>query len=234
MIIRSAIFYLYLSIWTLIFGIGCSPLLLLNNHHSFVACRFWAIISLWGLKKICGINYQVEGLENLPQTPCILASKHQSAFETIFYWTIIKKPAYILKRELIFLPVFGLYLLKLGMIYINRKAGLAALKQIIIESKKALANKATIIIFPEGTRTSPGTETKRYYPGISAIYENNEAVVVPVALNTGLFWPSKGFAMKSGTVKIKILKPINYGLGKQIFLEELQNSIESESIKLLG
>lgn len=232
MIIRSFLFYTYLALWTLIFGIACSPLLIVKNRYLFKSCRIWARLCLFGLKHICGITYKVIGLENLPDSPYILASKHQSAFETIFFWTIIDKPAYILKRELIFLPVFGQYLVRLGMIYINRKAGASALKNIIRNSKNALENNSVIIIFPEGTRTKPGHYTEKYHSGIEAIYNNNKVQVVPVALNSGMCWPGKDFALHPGVITIKILEPFEPGIDKASFSSKLNLNIEEESLNL--
>lgn len=231
--IRTFVFYLYLNIWTVIFGVLFSPTLLLSNRSICWACKIWAKLSLLGLRVICGVTYQVGGLNNLPKESFILASKHQSAFETIFFWMILDRPVYVLKRELIFLPIFGLYLLRLGMIYINRKAGSRALKHIVDQSKLTLAQRnATIIIFPEGTRTKAGNRSERYFPGLGAIYTANHHKVVPVALNSGFYWPSRGFVIKPGKVLIKILPAIKPGLSREEFGKLINEQIEHESLKL--
>ena len=234
MIIRSSLFYLFITIWTLIFGLIFSPLLITKNQHTRTACKFWARISMLGLRLICGISYQIEGLEHLPRMPYIVASKHQSALETILFWLIFPNPVYILKKELLRIPVFGWYLFRLGMIYIDRSSGASALKQIIIKTQEALKEPVSIIVFPEGTRHPPAHHSTRYFPGITAIYNANNASIVPVALNTGICWPGKKLIMKPGMVTIRILPPIKPGLDKDKFMTKLNEEIERSSLELIS
>jgi 1-acyl-sn-glycerol-3-phosphate acyltransferase len=189
-------------------------------------------VLLIALELICNIKYKVTGEQNLPKLPFIVASKHQSAFETILFWQTFFPPIYVLKKELLKTPFFGLYLWRLGMIYIDRQGQSSALKHMIIQAKNALNHQSPIILFPEGTRTTPGHRTNRYFPGITAIYSTTNVQIVPVALNSGLCWPGKKLIMKPGVVTVKILKPIQPGMDKDEFIQHLNSVIEDESLKL--
>ena len=233
MILRSILFYLFMTIWTLFIAITCSIFLIKPNKYLYYACRIWSKGLLISLQIICNIRYKVIGKNNLPKLPYIVASKHQSAFETILFWQMFLPPIYILKKELTKFPFFGWYLIRLEMIYINRSSQSQALKHTIIETKKALDKNMAIIIFPEGTRTDPEHYSRRYFPGIKALYSSSDVPVVPIALNSGMCWPGKKFIMKPGLITVKILKPIDPGLDKDIFMTQLNSTIENESQNLL-
>lgn len=179
----------------------------------------------FSLNKICKIDIQIKkklgkDLEN----GYIYASKHQSVFETIFFNSLFYNPVYILKKELLSIPLFGSYLKKLGMIAIDRKQGIKSIKYVNDQATK-LINKRPIVIFPEGTRTKYGDKPD-LKPGIYSIYKNLGKPVVPIALNTGKFWP-KNNQMLSGTIVIEFRKPIQPGLSKEDFLLKLKNEINS-------
>lgn len=233
MLLRSTVFYCFMVAWTLFIAIFCSPLLIARNQYLYYSCRTWSKGLIIALRILCNIKYKIIGIDNLPEPPYIVASKHQSVLETILFWQIFLPPLYILKKELTKIPFFGWYLLRLGMIAIDRQGQSIALKQMISKAAKAIEHKATIIIFPEGTRTTAGQQSSRYLPGVTALYSTINVPVVPIALNSGKFWPSKKFTMKSGTVTIKILKPIEPGMEKKAFLTLLLLSIEENSLDLL-
>jgi 1-acyl-sn-glycerol-3-phosphate acyltransferase len=233
MTLRSIIFYLFMSLWTLFIAVACSVFLIKPNKYLFYSCRIWSKGLLIGLRIICNIKYNIIGQNNLPKPPYIVASKHQSAFETILFWQMFLPPVYVLKKELTKIPFFGWYLIRLKMIYINRSSQSQALKHTIIETQKALDKNMIVVIFPEGTRTNPGHYSEKYFPGIKAIYSSSNVPVVPIALNSGTLWSSKKFTMKPGSIIIKILKPINQGLDKDIFMKQLNLTIENESQSLL-
>ena len=233
MIIRSTLFYLFMTVWTLFIAITCSIFLIKPNKYLYYACRIWSKGLLIALQIICNIRYKILGENNLPNPPYIIASKHQSAFETILFWQIFLPPIYVLKKELTKIPFFGWYLIRLGMIYIDRSSQSQALKHTITETKKAMDKKMTVVIFPEGTRTQPGHYSQRYFPGIKALYSSSDVPVVPIALNSGTYWPGKKLIMKPGLITVKILKPINPGLDKDKFMEQLNSTIENESQNLL-
>jgi 1-acyl-sn-glycerol-3-phosphate acyltransferase len=171
------------------------------------------------------------GEKNIPKQPYLIASKHQSVFETIVFWSIFYIPTYILKKELLSIPFFGIYLKRMKMISISRKDGVSALKKIVRKSEYHLKHKRNIIIFPEGTRTEYGAKKENYSPGVAALYTGTNIPVLPIAVNSGKFWPNKG-DKKPGVITIKILPPIEPGLDRKVFLKKLYDTIENASAKL--
>lgn len=172
------------------------------------------------------------GVENLQDGPYIVASKHQSTLETILFRAMFRAPAYIVKQELYYIPIFGAFLWKNGMIAINRKDGIRSLKKIVTQAREALSQARQVIIFPEGTRTEYGDKVaSKYKNGVFAIYETNYDVI-PVALNTGKFWPKSGLIIHSGVAIVKFLPKITQGKNKEAFTQILYDSIEGESLKM--
>jgi 1-acyl-sn-glycerol-3-phosphate acyltransferase len=192
----------------------------------YLAGISWCRGSLLLLRIICGIRYRVIGRENLPNTPYIIASKHESAFETIAFWDVFYIPTFILKHELTRIPLFGWYLKSMKMIAINRSSGASAIKKMLNETDRHLKMGRKVIVYPEGTRDKHANGVK-YNPGIAALYKHSHVPVVPVALNSGSLWPYKGFAKYPGTIEVKILPPIHPGLDKERFMNKLVHSIES-------
>ncbi len=189
----------------------------------------WALGTKYLLAYVCNLHMEVRGQENISyDQPFIIASKHQSALETIMFWLLIKKPIYILKYELLYLPIYGIYLYKMGMIFVKRSEGGNALRKMLKDIKVATNNGGSLIIFPEGTRVAPGSHVG-YKPGIAAMYTNNNLKVVPVALNTGLYWPRNSFMKKPGKYIIQFLPPIMPGMFKKDFMDKLESEIESTS-----
>ena len=217
---------------TVLIALVFSPFLLFRCRALYWTGYVWSKLSLFLLKLICNVDYKVEGVHNLPNAPFVIAAKHQSVFETIAFWSIFYIPTFVLKNELLKIPFFGIYLKQMRMISIDRSAGANALRNIVDQSDYHLRNKRHIIIFPEGTRTRYGQRTLRYLPGVAALYMDMHVIVVPVALNSGKFWPSKGGVKKSGKIIIKILPPIKPGLDRKDFSEALNHCIEEESLLL--
>jgi len=232
MLIRSIIFYILLYLWTILLGILYLPCLFLPISYF----RGLAILWINGILKIlfftCNISYEIEGSENIPEHSVIIASKHQSAFETLILFKIIKNSIFIHKKELFFIPIFGFYLKKLNMIAINRKEGTKAMREMLNKAKEKITDGYSIIIFPEGTRKKPG-DNPDYKSGIAGIYKELESKVLPVAVNSGNYWPKHTFVKKSGKIKIKFLKLIPSKLEKKEFLKKIEMYIESES-KIIG
>lgn len=170
-------------------------------------CVIWSNFNLWMLKHICGLDYRVSGAENIPDEPCIFLAKHQSAWETIALFSIIPhQVVWVLKRELMWLPVFGWALALNRPIAIDRSAGRAAVKDMIEKGKVRLAKGNSVIIFPEGTRVAPGTK-KRYGIGGSLLAEKSNHLVVPICHNAGIFWRRRDICKYPGTVDVVIGKP---------------------------
>jgi 1-acyl-sn-glycerol-3-phosphate acyltransferase len=179
------------------------------------------------------LNYYVEGTEHIaPEGAVIYAVKHQSAWETLALWHILHRPVFVLKKELLDIPIFGWYLRRVDNIVIDRSSGKQAITQIIQQSRDYLAQGRNIVIFPEGTRTAVGAHT-RYKAGIGALYETLTPTIIPVALNSGCFWKRNAWVRKAGIVRIRFLPPMPQGLAKEEFMEMLQSTIEEHSIKLI-
>lgn len=228
--IRSIIFIAVWFFWTLIWGILCSPTLILPSGHFvfLMTGKLWSYITLLLLRLICGIKHKVHGKENIPNKPFIVASKHQSAWETIFFLCLFKNAVFIMKKELTNIPIYGWYLQKMFMIIIDRKNGMQALKQVKAGVKKAIEMGHTVIIFPEGTRTKPGNHIQ-YKSGIKFLHDAKIAPIVPIALNSGKHWINGSILKIPGTIHVKILNTIN---SNECFLEKLQHKIDSESENL--
>lgn len=231
--IRSVLFNIVLISWTILLGIIFMPLLITPGTKILVlVAKFWARGICFFLKKICKIKIKIMGMENIPLDNCIVASKHQSALDIILLIASLKNPVFIMKASLLYLPIIGNYGKKMGMIAINRQGGASSLKKMIKSVAVALKNDKSVIIFPEGTRTAPGTKVK-YHSGILAIYQACKTSVLPVALNTGICWKRNSFIKTPGIVTIKFLPVIPNDLAKELFMPRLQEEIERESNLLL-
>ena len=187
----------------------------------------------WLLSKLVGLDYQVRGRDRLPKTLAIYAVKHQSAWDTITPHLLVKDPAIALKKELTTVPIFGRCLLHAGMIRLDRGKGAEALRTLIDGGRKAVKRGSPIWIFPEGTRTPPGKKG-RYHSGVAALYRELGLPVVPVALNSGLYWERRSFAKRAGTVLVEFLDPIEPGLDRRTFMTELERRIETATARLIA
>ena len=163
----------------------------------------WGRFVSWWLKQTCCLTYEVEGLENIPQTPAIVLSKHQSAWETIVYQEIFPQQIWLLKKELLWIPLFGWALATLRPIAINRKYLRQSMQKIIQQGKQRLMQGMWIIVYPEGTRVKPGQQ-QRYGIGGALLAAESGYPVVPVAHNSGQFWLPKGFLKKPGVIRVKV------------------------------
>jgi 1-acyl-sn-glycerol-3-phosphate acyltransferase len=202
---RSSIFFLYLVLNTLLIaGVGSLIGWAIPQDKLPLLDSFWSRINLWGLSNICGLNYRVRGAENIPQDACIVFSKHQSAWETIALISLIAgRKSWVLKRELLFVPVFGWIMWYYKPIAINRKAGKRAIDQIIQQGTERLESGCKIIIFPEGTRVAPGVR-KRYGIGGALLAASTDKPVLPIAHNAGVFWRRRELRKYPGTIDVVI------------------------------
>lgn len=204
----------------------------LPRKKAWIVPKTWARVTLFLQKYIAGTTYEIEGLENLPKGAYIIAPKHQSAWETFGLVPYLDDPALIMKRELTWIPIFGWYMLKTGIIPIDRGSPLKAMKAVLNGAKEKAAEGRQILIFPEGTRSKPGVEPD-YKPGIIAIYNELGLQVVPIAHNAGLYWPRNNFRRYPGRIRVRVLPPIESGLNKREFLSKLVNAIETTCDELL-
>ncbi len=163
----------------------------------------WPRFNIWWLKVTCGLRHEVTGRENIPQRPAVYLCKHQSAWETVVMETVVPPMVWVLKRELMRIPIFGWGLAALWPIPIDRKKGREAMEQLLSEGERRLADGISVVIFPEGTRTAPGAKGK-YRAGGAMLAERAHAPVVPIAHNAGYYWPRRGFLKKPGTIRMVI------------------------------
>jgi 1-acyl-sn-glycerol-3-phosphate acyltransferase len=232
-VLRAAFFNAAFTLWTVLIGICALPVLAAPRRINARFDRFWVAVSLKLLAWIVGLTHEVRGAENLPSEPAIVALKHQSAWDTLFLPILLKDPAIIAKRELLRIPIFGWYLWRGGVIAIDRKSAATALRQIVEGARKAKAEGRSIAIFPEGTRSAVGGHLP-YQPGIAALYSQLGLPIVPVALNSGLFWPRNSYMKKPGRVMVEILPPIPPGQDRRQVISELQSRIESATDRLVA
>lgn len=229
--IRGLIFSILFYGNTIAMAILGLPLLILPQAVTFFWQWLWARMMMILLWLICGIRSRFEG--ERPDRQVIYAVKHQSAWETIVLLALFGRPVTVMKRSLLWIPIFGFYLLRFGVMGIDRSQGKAALKHMIRVSQKAAATRRNLLIFPQGTRLAPGQEHP-YHSGIYAIYAATGLEVVPVALNSGCFWPKDTIAKTPGEIVVSILPPIPPGLSRQELMQRLEEAIETESQRLIA
>ncbi|WP_025897652.1 lysophospholipid acyltransferase family protein [Sneathiella glossodoripedis] len=230
--IRSVLFFICFWIWSIFMNLIFIPFLVVDRKWIVRGQTQWTKGIMFLMKYLCGLTVEVRGLENLPKQQALIACKHQSAFETMAFHWLVRDPAMVLKKELLNIPVYGWYCRKTKMIAVDRKGHAAALRSMIEQAKQALVDQRQIVIFPEGTRTDIDEE-RDYQPGIAALYSKLDTPVIPVALNTGLFWPRKKFICRPGVIIIEFLPPIETGLKRAEFMAQLKQSIDENSRRLV-
>jgi 1-acyl-sn-glycerol-3-phosphate acyltransferase len=232
LILRSILFNLSFYLNLLVYLCIALPTLLLPRGAILALVKHWAATNLWLLRRICGITVQFRGLEKIPPGPLLVAAKHQSAWETFALVHLFADPAFIMKRELMWLPLFGWYAWKAEMIPVDRGARSQALAAIAARAAVELKRGRQIVIFPEGTRRPPGAEPAYKY-GVVYLYAQSGVSCLPVALNSGLFWPRRTVRRYPGSIVVECLDPIAPGLDKEAFSEHLRERIESATARLV-
>ncbi|MGH6770024.1 MAG: lysophospholipid acyltransferase family protein [Xanthobacteraceae bacterium] len=232
-IFRSIVFNILFYLNLIVQLIGAIPTLVMPRVAILKVATFWGRTNLWLLRVVCGIKIECRGIEKIPHGPLLVASKHQSLWETFALLWAFSDPAYILKRELLWIPFFGWYAWKARMISVDRGKRSQALAAMTEHARVALAQGRQIVIFPEGTRRAPGAEPS-YKFGIAHLYGETGASCLPVALNSGLFWPRRSFLRYPGTIVVEFLDPIAPGLDKVPFAARLQSDIEDATARLLA
>lgn len=232
LILRSIAFSVTFYAWSLFMVVLFLPALLGPARWIVWGQRIWAKGNLWLLKILTGVGLEVRGRERIPEGPVIIASKHQSAWDTFAYHVLLDDPAIVLKKELLSIPIYGAYCRKTEMIAVDRKGSTSALRSMLRAGRNAIAKGRPVVIFPEGTRSAPG-QSQPYQPGVAAFYRDLKVPVVPVALNSGLFWPRRKFVRYPGTIVIEFLEPIEPGLDRKQFSAELERRIETGARNLI-
>lgn len=230
--LRSLLFLLGQIVTAPIFTLVAFVALPLNPITRNILISGWARSMIWWLRITCNIRHEVTGLGNLPATPSIILSKHQSAWETLAFQAIFPTQVYVLKRELLWIPIFGWGLAMSSPIAINRSAGRAALKQLVEQGAARLAKGLWVVIYPEGTRMAPGTRGK-YQIGGAWLACHTQTAVVPVAHDAGKYWAKNSFIKRPGVIHIHIGKPIQTaGLKADTLNSQVEYWIEAEMATL--
>ena len=232
-VVRSFIYQVLFHLWTTFIAIVGLPALILPKSVVWAISPFWSVVSFAILRMITGLGYRLEGTENIAASPVIYASKHQSAWDTMIYPHVLQNPIVVLKKELRSIPFYGWYLTKYGSIGIDRSGGAKALRAMVQEAREAIDAGRPIVVFPEGTRTAPGEHVK-YQSGVAALYRELGVPVVPVALNSGLFWRRRSYLRRPGTIVLRFLPAIPPGLDRKAFMARLETEIENAQAELVG
>ncbi len=230
--IRPALYAAWFFITMALYGILGMPIAALSRPGALWVMKGWCSAQRLGLRVLCGVRTEVRGLENLPEGGCLIAMKHQSTYDTLAPFTFLPDPAFTPKEELRRTPIFGYYVQRAGMIFLDREGGAKTMRNLMTKAKAAIAANRQVIIFPEGTRQTVGAEPD-YKPGVAGIYSAMKAPCVPVALNTGCAWPGSRFPSKPARVIFEILPPIPAGLPRAEFMQRLERTIETATARLV-
>jgi 1-acyl-sn-glycerol-3-phosphate acyltransferase len=231
-LLRSLLFNAALYLNFIAQAVIFSPVLLLPERMFWPIGRFWVRSTLFLHRTICGIDDEISGRENIPVGGFIVASKHQSAWETLRLIELFPLPSFILKRQLLFVPLFGWYLKKAHMIPVDRGRGAAAIAAMTLHARRAVDEGRQIIIFPEGTRRPP-LAPPQYRHGVARLYAELGVPCLPVALNSGLYWPRRALTHRRGTIRVECLPPIPAGLAPEEFAARLEAGLESATNALI-
>ena len=231
-LVRSLRFFLFAIVNTVFFGIFVLPLCFIRFEWGYDSARGWGTATLWLARRVCGIEYTVLGSENIPGHPCVAMSKHQSAWETVFILSMLPRAVWIIKKELVWLPIIGWVLYALKSIAIDRKSGKRAVEQIVEQGRDRLAQGLWISIFPEGTRVAPG-KRGRYGIGGAWLAVRTGTPILPIAHNAGECWRRYAFLKYPGRVTVSI-GPLISTAGREpgAVIADVENWIEAEMLKL--
>jgi 1-acyl-sn-glycerol-3-phosphate acyltransferase len=233
LIVRSVVYNILFYLNLLVFVIAAIPTFWMPYRCIVEVAKAWGRTSTWLLRVICGTEVDIRGIEKIPWGPLLVASKHQSTWETFALLSLFADPAFILKRELRWLPFFGWYTWKGRMIPVDRGARAQALAGIARDARIELARGRQIIIFPEGTRRPAGAEPNYKY-GVVHLYAETGVPCLPIALNSSLYWPRRSIMRYPGTIRVDILDPIPPGLDKETFAARLRSTIEEATAQLIA
>jgi len=233
-VVRSLLFNVAFYVVTAVMLVGTLPLFfVMPQWFGMGVVRTWASVCVYLYRTLTGTRIEIRGQENIPRGGSIVASKHQSSFETFALIPLLSNPTIVMKRAIQYFPIFGQYTVKTGMIHVDREGKTAALRALADRAREEIAKGREVIIFPEGTRRPPGAKPE-YQTGIALLYRSLDVPVTPVAVNSGLFWPRRKFLRYPGTLVVEFLPAIPPGLDSRTFLSRLQAAIESASERLLA
>ncbi len=230
-VLRSVLFNILFYLNLVLHIVVATPTFVLPRRVFMAIAKSWGHTSNWLLRVVAGVKVEYRGLEKIPPGALLVASKHQSFWEAFTLLTLFDDPAFIVKRELMWIPFFGWLLWKADQVPVDRKAKGGAMAGMIQSARKALGEGRQIVIFPEGTRTEPGAPPA-YKGGLASLYAATNVPCVPVALNSGLYWPRRKFLRRPGTIVLEVLDPIPPGLDRGEFAARLEREIETAQGRL--
>ena len=228
---RALAFNCALLVWTVVLGAIGLPFLLAPRAAAMAFGRFWARGVLILLRFIVGLDHRIVGLDRIPAGGCIIAMKHQSAWDALILPIVLGDTAIVVKRELLLLPFYGRLAARAGSIVIDRQAGAGALRGMVAAARPVVAEGRPVVIFPQGTRVAPGASAP-YQPGVAALYQALGVPLVPAAVNSGLFWGRRAFVKRRGRIVLEFLEPIPPGWPRRRLMAELEQRIEAATSAL--
>lgn len=230
--LRSLVFNVLFYVVLVVLAILALPTFLMSPRATLAFAKWWGDATMFLMRVVCNIKVEFRGVDKIPKGPLVIAAKHQSFWETFSLLRFFDRPIFILKRELTRIPVFGQFLLKTGMIAIDRGAGSRALLEMTRRARETVRGGRQLVIFPEGTRTAAGAPPA-YKTGFAQIYSACGVPCLPVALNSGLFWPRRTFMRYPGTLVVEFLDPLPPGLPKEEFISRVRTAIEEATSRLV-
>lgn len=232
-LLRSLLFYALYYPMTALLSVGVMLVVLFRGPWQAIWWfgHAWANASQVLLRWTVGLKTEITGTENIPEGPCIIAAKHQSDWDSFAMVSVLKRPAFLIKKELAAIPLVGFAFRALDCIVIDREAGAKGMSQLMSEARAAMDRGCQIFLYPEGTRREPFDETE-YRGGLLLLYRGLKVPVVPVALHSGLYWPRKGLTIYPGIARVTIFPPVPAGLGPDAFRTQVIQPMEIESRRL--
>jgi 1-acyl-sn-glycerol-3-phosphate acyltransferase len=225
-VLRSALFNLFFFLESFVLVLAGTVLRVAAPQRIVRLGRFWARLTLGGARAICGIRVQVVGLEHMPDGAALLASQHQSAFDTLVWLLLLPRCCYVLKQELLRIPLFGPLIPFTGMIAVDRQGGAPALRRLMRDGARAAREGRQIVIFPEGTRAAPGAMLP-LQPGVAALAASTGLPVIPVVTDSGLYWGRRAFRKRPGKIRIRLLPPLPAGLKREELMQRLEAALRA-------
>jgi 1-acyl-sn-glycerol-3-phosphate acyltransferase len=223
-VLRSLLFNIFFFVATFVLTVLAYVVSLIDPDRAYGYAVRWARVILWGLRRICRIEVEVIGAEHLPRGAALIASAHQSAFDTLIWLTLVPRCCYVLKRELLRIPLFGRLIVKAGMIPIDRSSGQSAIRSLLRQADRAVREERQIVIFPQGTRIAPG-KSVALQPGVAALADRTRLPVIPIATDSGLYWSRRAFHKRPGTIRVVVRPPLPNGLRRPDLMARLSDAI---------
>jgi 1-acyl-sn-glycerol-3-phosphate acyltransferase len=232
MFFRSLLFTAIFYLWSTAMALCMAPLLLAPRRSMLAMARLWARGAVVLVRAACGVRVEIRGCEHLPAGAALIGAKHQCMFDTMAPLSVFSDPCYVMRKELLRIPLYGQFCRKTEMIIVDREGGSAALRKLVADARDRTAKGRQVVIFPEGHRMAPGV-TGDYKPGIAALYRELGLPCTPMATNSGIHWPAHGILRRPGLIVYQFLPPIPAGLHRGEFMRMLKERIETASAALL-